>query len=465
MSLTDRKSRVCYFYNNDMGSYYYGASHPMKPHRLKMTHSLLLSYGVYKKLDVYRPHYADYQELTLFHSKDYIDFLKRVSPDNSKDHLHQLQKFNLGPYTDCPIFDGLYDFCQMYAGGSIDGAMKLNHGLVDVAINWSGGLHHAKKTEASGFCYVNDIVLGILELLKYHARVLYIDIDIHHGDGVEEAFYTTDRVMTLSYHKFGDYFPGTGALEDIGAEVGKHYSVNVPLNDGIDDKSFLSIFKPVLQKVMDVYRPSAIVLQCGADSLTGDRLGVFNLTTRGHGEAVRFTKSFGLPTLVVGGGGYNIRNVSRCWAYETSIMVDQPLSNNIPFNDHFQFYAPDFKLHLTPSDAQNLNSDDDLERVKTQVLQNLSQLEHAPSVQMHYVPPDMFLHETQEGDDDLLGGGLHHQERDEEFFDGDDDQDCGLNSTKTPYGKSMESRIRRGDEYFQGSAQEDVDMTQYRYSV
>jgi len=110
----------------------------MKPHRLKMIHSLLMSYGVYKKLDVYRPHYADYQELTLFHSRDYIDFLKRVTPDNSKDCLNQLQKFNLGPYTDCPIFDGLYDFCQMYAGGSIDGAMKLNHGLADVAINWPG---------------------------------------------------------------------------------------------------------------------------------------------------------------------------------------------------------------------------------------------------------------------------------------------------------------------------------------
>ena len=140
------------------------------------------------------------------------------------------------------MFDGMYDYCSIYSGGSIgqqhnchthtsastallasvlslftcyncifdcvsDGAMKLNHGQVDIAINWSGGLHHAKKSEASGFCYINDIVLAILELLKYHPRVLYIDIDIHHGDGVEEAFYTTDRVMTVSFHKFGDFFP------------------------------------------------------------------------------------------------------------------------------------------------------------------------------------------------------------------------------------------------------------------
>jgi len=124
---------------------------------------------------------------------------------------------------DCPVFDGLYEFCQLSAGGSVAAAVKLNKQASEICINWGGGLHHAKKSEASGFCYVNDIVLGILELLKYHQRVLYIDIDVHHGDGVEEAFYTTDRVMTVSFHKYGEYFPGTGDLRDIGA--GK---VNLP---------------------------------------------------------------------------------------------------------------------------------------------------------------------------------------------------------------------------------------------
>ena len=102
---------------------------------------------------------------------------------------------------DCPVFDGLYEFCQISTGGSVAGAVKLNKQQTDIAVNWAGGLHHAKKSEASGFCYVNDIVIAILELLKYHQRVVYIDIDIHHGDGVEEAFYTTDRVMTVSFHK------------------------------------------------------------------------------------------------------------------------------------------------------------------------------------------------------------------------------------------------------------------------
>ena len=125
---------------------------------------------------------------------------------------------------DCPVFDGLYEFCQLSAGGSVAAAVKLNKQASEICINWGGGLHHAKKSEASGFCYVNDIVLGILELLKYHQRVLYIDIDVHHGDGVEEAFYTTDRVMTVSFYKYGEYFPGTGDLRDIGAgKVKKNY--------------------------------------------------------------------------------------------------------------------------------------------------------------------------------------------------------------------------------------------------
>ena len=124
-------------------------------------------------------------------------------------------------------------------------AQRIASGAADIAINWAGGLHHAKKREASGFCYINDIVLGILELLRSYPRVLYIDIDCHHGDGVEEAFYTTDRVMTCSFHKFGEYFPGTGTQEDKGMGKGKHYTVNVPLKDGITDEAFKTVFEPV----------------------------------------------------------------------------------------------------------------------------------------------------------------------------------------------------------------------------
>ncbi len=118
---------------------------------------------------------------------------------------------------DCPFFKDVFLFSSICAGGSIESAKKLNNREFDCCINWSGGLHHAKMSSCSGFCYINDIVLAILELLKRHKRVLYIDIDVHHGDGVEEAFYCTDRVMTVSFHEYHrNFFPGTGALSDTG---------------------------------------------------------------------------------------------------------------------------------------------------------------------------------------------------------------------------------------------------------
>ncbi|KAH7646440.1 histone deacetylase 1-like [Dermatophagoides farinae] len=313
------------------------------------------------------------------------------------EYNKQMQRFNVGE--DCPVFDGLYEFCQLSAGGSVAGAVKLNKQATDIAINWGGGLHHAKKSEASGFCYVNDIVLAILELLKYHQRVLYIDIDIHHGDGVEEAFYTTDRVMTASFHKYGEYFPGTGDLRDIGAGKGKYYAVNFPLRDGIDDEAYEGIFKPLISKVIEMFQPSAIVLQCGADSLSGDRLGCFNLTLKGHGKCVEFVKKFNLPLLLVGGGGYTIRNVARCWTYETAVALDTEVSNELPYNDYFEYFGPDFKLHISSSNMTNANSPDYLEKIKTRLFENLRMLPHAPGVQSQAIPEDAVDVEMEDEDE------------------------------------------------------------------
>lgn len=173
--------------------------------------------------------------------------------------------------------------------------------------------------------------------------MLYIDIDVHHGDGVEEAFYTTDRVMTCSFHKYGEFFPGTGELRDIGHGKGKHYSVNFPLRDGITDESYKSVFQPVIKQIMDMYQPGAVVLQCGSDSLSGDRLGCFNVSMRGHAECVQYVKSFGLPLLLLGGGGYTIRNVSRTWAYETGLAAGVELGEKIPLNEYMEYFG---KLHL-----------------------------------------------------------------------------------------------------------------------
>ncbi|CAJ0574494.1 unnamed protein product, partial [Mesorhabditis spiculigera] len=380
------KKRIAYYYDGDVGNYYYGQGHPMKPHRIRMTHNLLLNYGLYRKMEVYRPVPASFEEMTKYHSDDYMLFLKNIRPDNMSDNSKQMSRFNVGE--DCPVFDGVYEFCQLSCGGSLAAACKLNKNHSDITINWMGGLHHAKKSEASGFCYANDIVLGILELLKHHQRVLYVDIDIHHGDGVEEAFYTTDRVMTCSFHKYGEYFPGTGDIKDVGAEGGQYYSLNFPLRDGIDDDAYEKIFVPVMQRVMDSYRPGAVVLQCGADSLTGDRLGCFNLTLRGHGKCVEFLKTFGVPLMLLGGGGYTIRNVSRCWTYETSVALGAEISNELPYNDYFEYFGPDFKLHIQPGSMTNQNTREYLEKTQIRIFEHLRELPAAPSVQMQPIRDD-----------------------------------------------------------------------------
>jgi len=388
--------KCAYYYDSDVGNFYYGQGHPMKPHRIRMAHNLVLNYGLYRKMEIYRPQKANKDDMTKYHSDDYIKFLYSIRPDNMNDFSKQMQRFNVGE--DCPVFDGLFEFCQLSAGGSIAGAIKLNKQACDIAINWGGGLHHAKKSEASGFCYVNDIVLAILELLKYHQRVLYIDIDIHHGDGVEEAFYTTDRVMTVSFHKFGEYFPGTGDLRDIGAGKGRNYAVNFPLRDGIDDEAYENIFQPLISKVMEMFQPSAVVLQCGADSLTGDRLGCFNLTLKGHGKCVEFIKKYNLPLLLVGGGGYTIRNVARCWTYETAVALDTEIPNELPYNDYFEYFGPDFKLHISPSNMGNQNSKEYLDKIKQRLCENLRMLPHAPGVQTQAIPEDAIQEEEEDED-------------------------------------------------------------------
>ncbi|KAH6917540.1 histone deacetylase complex, catalytic component RPD3 [Coprinopsis sp. MPI-PUGE-AT-0042] len=383
-----QKKRVCYFYDSDIGGFHYGPGHPMKPTRIRMCHSLVMNYGLYKRMEIFRAKPATKREMTQFHSDEYVEFLSKITPSNMNSFVKEQHKCiavdNVGD--DCPVFDGLFEYCSISAGGSMEGAARLSRDKCDTAINWAGGLHHAKKSEASGFCYVNDIVLGILELLRYHNRVLYIDIDVHHGDGVEEAFYTTDRVMTVSFHKYGEYFPGTGELRDTGIMKGKYYSLNFPLRDGISDENYKSVFEPVIQSVMETYDPSAIVLQCGTDSLSGDKLGCLNLSMKGHANCVKFVKSFNKPLLLLGGGGYTMRNVSRAWAFETGLATGVELAPSIPVNEYYEYFGPNYELDVKSSNADDLNTPAYLDRVKRIVLENLRHTGGAPSTQMTDIP-------------------------------------------------------------------------------
>lgn len=389
---------VSYHANPEMEKMHFGPKHPMKPWRLTLTNKIVLAYGMHEAMDLYIPQAATSQELKKFHREDYVDFLEKVTPsDNTWDPASETYIYNTGD--DCPIFDGVFNYCSLYAGASLDAARKLTNHQSDIAINWSGGLHHAKKNEASGFCYVNDIVLAILQLLLHHPRVLYIDIDVHHGDGVEQAFRTTDRVMTLSFHKYDkdQFFPGTGALDDTGPvnnnSPGAHHSLNVPLHDGIGDPEYIRLFQNVVRPCIDAYHPTAIVLQCGADSLGGDRLGCFNVNIKAHGACVAFVKKFRLPLLVLGGGGYTARNVARAWAYETSLCIGAEVHPNLPahtpFLGHFGLEKTLFPRLDSTQRYENKNSRLYLDSVVMGVIEQLRYLHGAPSVQMQQIPPDL----------------------------------------------------------------------------
>jgi histone deacetylase HOS2 len=325
--------------------------------------------------------------------------MARVTPQNMVPDDPNYLAFGFGGESnDCPVFDGLWNYVSLYSGASMHAAHNLLNNQSDIAINWSGGLHHAKKNLASGFCYVNDIVLAIQHLLTQNQRVLYIDIDVHHGDGVEQAFESTDRVFTLSYHKYGidkngyPFFPGTGAIHETGPidprNRGKGHSLNIPIEDGIDDDQYKWLFKTVTGAVVEKYQPTAIVLQSGADSLGGDRLGRFNLNIKAHGSCVETVKNFGIPLLLIGGGGYTPRNVARTWCHETAVCVGAELHNSlpthIPYIQAFQgeengggILYPD--LHNTKR-HDNANSATKLQKLVEHALENLRFLEGAPSV-------------------------------------------------------------------------------------
>jgi histone deacetylase HOS2 len=383
----------------EIEKHHFGHAHPMKPWRLTLAKALVMSYGMHSAMDTYVSRQATREELEDFHSADYLEYLKTAKVVLPDDEFPK--PYNLGG-SDCPIFEGLFNYCSMYSGASIDAARKLCNGESDIAINWSGGLHHAKKAESSGFCYVNDIVLAILQLLRKHPRVLYIDIDVHHGDGVEEAFWSTDRVMTLSIHKYDglNFFPGTGDYDRTGPDneenPGAHHSINVPLSDGIDDDQYVWLFKTIVKKCVQSFQPTAIVLQCGADSLAGDRLGRFNVQVQGHGACVAFCKQLNRPLLLVGGGGYTPRNVARAWAHETSIAIgcDSTLNpiipDHTPYKSHFQHDTlfPTLEQLLGEPKA-NKNSRKKVDEIVQYITEQLRFVQSAPSVQSIAIPPDL----------------------------------------------------------------------------
>jgi len=440
--------KVSFHYNSRVEDMHFGKTHPMKPWRLTLTKHLVLGYGLQYAMDTYEAVAAGKDQVRAFHDPDYVDFLAEVSPQTfpalcevarfaaHTPPKHEHDSVDLGPFNlstspgaDCPVFDGMSTYLFLYTGATLAATNQLVTNQSDIAINWSGGLHHAHRAEASGFCYINDIVLSILDMLRIYARVLYIDIDVHHGDGVEEAFQRQPRVMTLSYHRYGPYdetghkfFPGTGDVSDIGLKgtVGEHFALNVPIPSGIDDRQYKYLFESVTGRAIEAFNPSAIVLQCGADSLGGDRLGQFNLNIRQHGECVSFVKRTRLPLLILGGGGYTARNVARAWCHETALATDNGgrLSDKIPLEivprpEAFNKRGHgDGKLFPTfqrthPNDCR----DGELELMVKKLDGELRYVRNSPWVKMDQLPRLHIMEDIMQDEDEDMRHGKAERDR------------------------------------------------------
>jgi len=194
-----------------------------------------------------------------------------------------------------------------------------------------GGLHHAMSDRASGFCYLNDPAIGIARMIKDGLRVVYLDIDVHHGDGVEALFYKSDQVLTISLHQHGHtLFPGTGFVEDMGQGTGRGYAVNVPLLPGTDDDLYFWVFTEVVPPLVNAYAPDVLVTQLGVDTIATDPLASFNLSINGFSEVIKEIKSWGLRWVALGGGGYNVMNVARAWTSAWAVMRGVDIPDALP---------------------------------------------------------------------------------------------------------------------------------------
>ena len=263
-----------------------------------------------------------------FHTPEYVDALQRAGWGELKPH--EALRFGLGT-PDCPIFKNMFEYVALAAGGSVTGARLLLEGKSDIAFNPSGGLHHAQAGNAAGFCYLNDIVLAALEMTDAGKRVLFLDIDAHHCDGVQDAFYDRKDVMTISLHESGrTLFPGTGFEDEIGTGEGKGYTVNIPLPVGTYDAAYKKAFKDAALPLIKAYDADMIVLEIGTDALAGDPLAHLHLTNNVHADITQAIVDLKKPILATGGGGYNSENAVRGWALCWSVLCgDQKVQRDL----------------------------------------------------------------------------------------------------------------------------------------
>lgn len=263
---------------------------------------------------------APREVLERFHTARYLDAMQQAAAGEL-----DVAGFGMGfGQPEVPVFREMVDYAALACGATLRGADLLTRQEADVAFNPSGGYHHARPEMAAGFCYMNDVALACLVLADRLDRVLFLDVDVHHGDGVQDFFYDRADVMTMSFHETGDaLFPGTGYPKDAGTGDGRGYSVNVPLPPGTYDEAFRRAFEAVAPPLVEAFDPQTIVFEVGADGLAGDPLADLALTNNLYADLARQVVGFGRPVLATGGGGYHPENTARAWSLVWSVLVGE----------------------------------------------------------------------------------------------------------------------------------------------
>jgi len=317
-----KANRTAFIHCPEIEQYSYPPECPFNTSRAARARKMLASMGLLTgpRRDEVAPAPAERKELLTFHVEAYLDTLAKA-PRGFLD----VEGLFMGLGTpDTPIFHGMYDYAALAAGASLTGAKLLLADEADIAFNPSGGFHHAQPARASGFCYINDIVIACEHLAAAGKRVFVVDIDAHHSDGVQEAFYDRADVMTLSFHESGKtLFPGTGFEDEIGRGAGAGYSANVPMPAETYDEAYLRAFKAVAPPLIGAFDPDFIVLEAGMDCLAGDPLTHMSLTNNTYAEAVRLVRDMNKPLLVTGGGGYHIENSARGYALVWAVLCGE----------------------------------------------------------------------------------------------------------------------------------------------
>ena len=322
--------RAAFVYDDAMSQHVLRADHPMRPIRLRHTYELLEAYGAFDGANslLVTPSLADESSVGAFHTRDYMAAVRTLSLGLTGA---QPQRFGFTQGGDNPTYPGMYEAAMLSTGATLTAARMVADGEVSAAFNISGGLHHAAARQASGFCVFNDPVVAIKYLLGRGLRVAYVDIDAHHGDGVQNAFYDEPRVLTISVHESGQYlFPGTGFAGETGAGEGVGYAVNLPLYPYTDDEIYLDAFESIVPPLVQAFNPDVLLTQLGIDSYHTDPLTHLQVTSRGFIAAVERLGGLGYPWLATGGGGYDLGAVARCWTLAYGVMCGAEWPDRIP---------------------------------------------------------------------------------------------------------------------------------------